>query len=167
MKPFDAFTELVNEASVAPQRQETLPYDIRAEIDWIDFSCIANPLGTPSCVKEAIASAISEGDLSFLPNSDGQHLSRVIGRYFEMSPESIMTGTSVTSLVGAIAQAYRPCNVGIPTPAPTGYFLAIANVGHHFLLLSLNQLFRAEINSKLRYWLIRVFLARACFLKRH
>lgn len=131
MKPFDAFTELVNEASVAPQRQETLPYDIRAEIDWIDFSCIANPLGTPNCVKEAIASAISEGDLSFLPNSDGQHLSRVIGRYFEMSPESIMTGTSVTSLVGAIAQAYRPCNVGIPTPAPTGYFLAIANVGHN------------------------------------
>lgn len=131
MKAFEALTELVNEASVAPQRQETLPYDIRAEIDWVDFSCIANPLGTPSCVKEAIASAISEGDLSFLPNSDGQHLSRVIGRYFEMSPESIMAGTSVTSLIGSIAQAYRPCNVGIPTPAPTGYFLAIANVGHN------------------------------------
>ena len=93
MKPFEALTELVNEAAAAPQRQETLPYDIRAEIDWVDFSCIANPLGTPSCVKEAIASAISEGDLSFLPNSDGQHLSRVIGRYFEMPPECIMAGT--------------------------------------------------------------------------
>lgn len=131
MKPFEALTELVNEAAVSPQRQETLPYDIRAEIDWIDFSCIANPLGTPDCVKEAITSAISEGDLSFLPNSDGQHLSRVLGRYFEMPVESIMAGTSVSSLIGAIAQAYRPCNVGIPTPAPTGYFLAVTNVGHN------------------------------------
>ena len=131
MKPFEALTELVNEAAAAPQRQETLPYDIRAEIDWVDFSCIANPLGTPSCVKEAIASAISEGDLSFLPNSDGQHLSRVIGRYFEMPPECIMAGTSVSSMIGAIAQAYRPCSVGIPTPAPTGYFLSVANVGHN------------------------------------
>lgn len=131
MKPFEALTELVNEAAVSPQRQETLPYDIRAEIDWIDFSCIANPLGTPDCVKEAITLAISEGDLSFLPNSDGQHLSRVLGRYFEMPAESIMAGTSVSSLIGAIAQAYRPCNVGIPTPAPTGYFLAVTNVGHN------------------------------------
>lgn len=131
MKPFEALTELVNEAAAAPQRQETLPYDIRAEIDWVDFSCIANPLGTPSCVKEAIASAISEGDLSFLPNSDGQHLSRVIGRYFEMPPECIMAGTSVSSMIGAIAQAYRPCSVGIPTPAPTGYFPSVANVGHN------------------------------------
>ena len=48
MKPFEALTELVNEAAAAPQRQETLPYDIRAEIDWIDFSCIANPLGAPA-----------------------------------------------------------------------------------------------------------------------
>ena len=94
--------------------------------------CIRDsPLGTPSCVKEAIASAISEGDLSFLPNSDGQHLSRVIGRYFEMPPECIMAGTSVSSMIGAIAQAYRPCSVGIPTPAPTGYFLSVANVGHN------------------------------------
>lgn len=131
MKAFDALTGLVNEASVAAQPQETLPYDIRAEIDWIDFSCVANPLGTPDCVKDAIASAISEGDLSFLPNSDGQHLSSVLGRYFEIPAESILAGTSVTSLISAVAQAYRPCNVGIPTPAPTGYFLAVTNVGHN------------------------------------
>lgn len=131
MKAFEALTGLVNEASVAAQPQETLPYDIRAEIDWIDFSCIANPLGTPQCIKEAIASAISEGDISFVPNSDGQHLSRIIGRYFEMPAESISAGTSVASMISAIAQAYRPCNVGIPTPAPTGYFLSVANVGHN------------------------------------
>lgn len=132
MKAFDSLTELINQAPAAPSPEEpTLPYDIRAEIDWIDFSCTANPLGTPTCVKEAIARAIAEGDLSFLPNRDGQHLSRIIGRYFEIPAESIMAGTSVTQLVGAVAQAYRPCNVGIPSPAPTGYFLSVANVGHN------------------------------------
>ncbi len=131
MKPFSALTDFINEVAVSSQSQETLPYDIRAEIDWIDFSCIANPFGTPACVKDAIASAISEGDMSFLPNSDGQHLSRVLGRYFEMSAESIMAGTSVSSLISSIVQAYRPCNVGIPTPAPTSYFLSVANAGHN------------------------------------
>lgn len=131
VKAFESLTELVNEATVPQQQEPTLPYDIRAEIDWIDFSCISNPLGAPERIKEAIARAIAEGDLSFLPNCDGQHLSRIMGRYFEISPECIMAGTSVTSLVGAVAQAYRPCNVGIPSPAPTGYFLSVANVGHN------------------------------------
>lgn len=132
MKAFDALTDLVNDVQAPAQKKElALPYDIRAEIDWIDFSCTANPLGTPACVKDAVSSAIAEGDLSFSPNADGQHLSRVMARYFEIPEESIMAGTSATALIGAIAQAYRPCNVGIPTPAPTGYFLSVANVGHN------------------------------------
>ena len=40
-------------------------------------------------------------------------------------------GTSPSALIADIAQAYRPCNVGIPTPAPTEYYLAVANVGHN------------------------------------
>lgn len=132
MKAFDALTDLVNDVQAPAQKKElALPYDIRAEIDWIDFSCTANPLGTPACVKDAVSSAIAEGDLSFPTNADGQHLSRVMARYFEIPEESIMAGTSATALIGAIAQAYRPCNVGIPTPAPTGYFLSVANVGHN------------------------------------
>ena len=132
MKAFDALTDLVNDVQAPAQKKElALPYDIRAEIDWIDFSCTANPLGTPACVKDAVSSAIAEGDLSFSPNADGQHLSRVMARYFEIPEESIMAGTSATALIGAIAQAYLPCNVGIPTPAPTGYFLSVANVGHN------------------------------------
>lgn len=131
MKALGALTDLVNEVAVAPQQESTLPYDIRAEIDWIDFSCTANPLGVPANVKAAITRAIEEGDLAFRPNQDGEHLSRIMGRYFEIPAEAIMVGSSVTSLIGAIAQAYRPCNVGIPTPAPTGYFLSVANVGHN------------------------------------
>ena len=131
MKPFDVITNAVNEASGTSPREATLPYDIRAEIDWVDFSCVANPLGTPERIKGAIAKAIAEGDLSFLPDGKGEHLARVMGRYFEIPEVCFMAGTSVTALIGAIAQAYRPCNVGVPTPAPTGYFLAVANVGHN------------------------------------
>ncbi len=108
-----------------------MPYDIRAEIDWVDFSCIANPLGTPECIKTAIAGAIAEGDLSFVPDGKGEHLSRILGRYFEIPEQCFLTGTSVTAMIGTVAQAYRPCNVGIPSPAPTGYFLSVANVGHN------------------------------------
>lgn len=131
MRSLTALTELVNEAKVSAQLESTLPYEIRAEIDWIDFSCTANPLGTPENVSKAISRAVAEGDLSFRPNQDGEHLARIIGRYFEISADAVMVGSSVTSMIGAIAQAYRPCNVGIPTPAPAGYFLSVANVGHN------------------------------------
>lgn len=131
VQAFNTFTDLINGAAQSPKHESTLPYDIRAEIDWVDFSCIANPLGTPKRVKQAVASAIAEGDLSFTPNRNGEHLSRVIGRYYEISPDAIMVGTSATALVSSVAQAYRSCNVAIPAPAPTGYFLAVANVGHN------------------------------------
>ena len=131
MQAFNSFTDLVNGISALKQEATTLPYDIRSEIDWIDFSCTANPLGTPKQIREAISNAISEGDLSFLPNHDGSHLCRILSRYFEMPTESFLAGTSSSAMVSAIAQAYRPCNVGIPTPAPTQYFLSVANVGHN------------------------------------
>lgn len=117
-------TEALNEES-------TIPYDIRAEIDWIDFSSTANPLGTPDCIKGAILHAIAEGDLEFEPNHDGSHLSRTLARYHELPEDAFIPGTSATSLISTIAQAYRPCNVGIPSPAPAEFFLNVANVGHN------------------------------------
>ncbi len=135
MQAFNSFTDLVNGISASRQESSTLPYDIRAEIDWVDFSCTANPLGTPKRVKEAISHAIAEGDLSFLPNRDGSHLSRTLARYYEMPAECFLAGTSSSSMIATIAQAYRPCNVGVPTPAPADYFLSVANVGHNPLKL--------------------------------
>lgn len=130
MRGFNSLTDLVSGVS-AQQETSELPYDILSEIDWVDFSCTANPLGIPHSVKKAIAHAIAEGDLSLLPNRDGSHLSRILARYFEMSEDCFLAGTSSSSMVASIAQAYRPCTVGIPTPAPSEYFLSIANVGHN------------------------------------
>lgn len=131
MQAFNSLTEFIDSVTSKRQEQETLPYDIRAEIDWIDFSCTANPLGTPQCILDAISQALSQGDLSFVPNKDGSHLQRMLGRFYELSPDAFLAGTSASAMISSIAQAYRPCNVGIPTPAPAEYFLAVANVGHN------------------------------------
>jgi threonine-phosphate decarboxylase len=88
-------------------------------------------LGTPEPIKKAIASAIAEGAMTFSPDKEGVHLSNNLARYFEISPECFLIGTSPAELISNVAQAYRPCNVGIPTPAPAEYFLSVANVGHN------------------------------------
>lgn len=135
MQAFNSITDLMNGVTSSRQEDSTLPYEIRAEIDWIDFSCTANPLGTPPNVMEAISKAITEGDLAFLPDRNGSHLASVLSRYYEISQDSFLVGTSVPSMISAVAQAYRPCNVGIPSPAPSEYFLSVANVGHNPLKL--------------------------------
>ena len=135
VKSFNSLTNIGDEATALRQEQETLPYDIRAEIDWIDFSCTANPLGTPQNITDAITQAIAQGDISFVPNSDGAHLRQMLGRFYEISPDAFLPGTSITAMIANIAQAYRPCTVGIPTPAPFEYWLAAVNAGHNTLNL--------------------------------
>ena len=131
MPSFNVLTDVIGGQDRASNKGTTLPYDIRAEIDWHDFACTANPLGAPERIKDAIASAIAEGAMTFRPDKAGVHLSNNLARYYEISPECFLVGTSPSALIADIAQAYRPCNVGIPTPAPTEYYLAVANVGHN------------------------------------
>lgn len=131
MPSFNVLTDVIGGQDRASNKDTTLPYDIRAEIDWHDFACTANPLGAPERIKDAIASAIAEGAMTFRPDKAGVHLSNNLARYYEISPECFLVGTSPSALIADIAQAYRPCNVGIPTPTPTEYYLAVANVGHN------------------------------------
>ena len=57
---FQRFDRCYRWAGSCSNKDTTLPYDIRAEIDWHDFACTANPLGAPERIKDAIASAIAE-----------------------------------------------------------------------------------------------------------
>ena len=116
---FQRFDRCYRWAGSCLDKDTTLPYDIRAEINWHDFACTANPLGAPERIKDAIASAIAEGAMTFRPDKAGVHLSNNLARYYEISPERFLAGTSPSALIADIAQAYRPCNVGIPTPAPS------------------------------------------------
>lgn len=175
MPSFNVLTDVIGGQDRASNKDTTLPYDIRAEIDWHDFACTANPLGAPERIKDAIASAIAEGAVTFRPDKAGVHLSNNLARYYEISPECFLVGTSPSALIADIAQAYRPCNVGIPTPAPTEYYLAVANVGHNPVKLmnaySLSAVepqvpCRMACVSRLRCWAIPVSRARVWLSER-
>ena len=49
--------------------------------------------------------------MTFRPDKAGVHLSNNLARYYEISPECFLVGTSPSALIADIAQAYRPCNV--------------------------------------------------------
>ena len=69
MPSFNVLTDVIGGQDRASNKDTTLPYDIRAEIDWHDFACTANPLGAPERIKDAIASAIAEGAMTFRPDT--------------------------------------------------------------------------------------------------
>lgn len=71
MPSFNVLTDVIGGQDRASNKDTTLPYDIRAEIDWHDFACTANPLGAPERIKDAIASAIAEGAMTFRPDKAG------------------------------------------------------------------------------------------------
>ena len=77
MPSFNVLTDVIGGQDRASNKDTTLPYDIRAEIDWHDFACTANPLGAPERIKDAIASAIAEGAMTFRPDKAGVHLSNL------------------------------------------------------------------------------------------
>ncbi len=135
MTPLSELTHTVDSALENSKATPTMPYELRAEIDWLDFSCTANPLGTPESVRKAITAAIVEGDLSFTPNRDGSHLTSVLARYFEMPAGSFLAGTSNLQMIRAIAQTYRFCNVAVSMPCPASYLLALTNAGHNAVKL--------------------------------
>lgn len=108
----------------------TLPYEIRTEMEWVDFSNTANPLGAPPSVSDAVKGALAADALTFVPDRAGEHLAGILGRYYEYPADSFLPGTSVPAMIAMVAQAFMPCNVAIPSPAPAEYFLAVSNVGH-------------------------------------
>ena len=136
MTPLNELTHTVDSALANSKAAPTMPYDIRAEIDWLDFSCTANPLGAPDSVRRAVAAAVVEGDLSFTPNRDGSHLANVLGRYYEMPSTCFLAGTSTLQMIRAIAQTYRFCDVAVPMPCPASYLLALTNAGHNAVKLA-------------------------------
>ncbi|MGN0302579.1 MAG: aminotransferase class I/II-fold pyridoxal phosphate-dependent enzyme [Anaerotardibacter sp.] len=132
MQGFTSITDMIESVRASKaDSSAVLPLDIRAEIDWTDFSSVHNPLGTPKQITDAISEAITKDSLSFLPNRTGSALITQLAQIYDLPEECFMVGTSAFSAISAVASAYRPCNVGIPVPAPAEYFLRVANVGHN------------------------------------
>lgn len=116
--------------TVLPEQMLCPPYDVREEISWIDFSGIENPFGTPVSFVEATTDAISHGVMSYQPDHDAHTLRSVLARIFSMPVESFLVGSTVSSMISAVAQAFEPCVVGVSTPCPIEHVLSLNNAGH-------------------------------------
>ena len=113
-----------------PEQALCPPYDVRGEITWIDFSGTENPFGMPASFKRALVDALNNDVMTFLPDRESHTLRSVLARVFSMPVESFLVGTTVSHMIGAVAQAFEPCTVGVSAPCPVEYVLTLGNAGH-------------------------------------
>lgn len=124
-----------------PDQPLYLPYEMRSEMTWLDFSGTANPLGTPKSFLRAMHSALVDGELCYNPDREARSLCTVLSRYFGLSIDSFICGCSVSDMVRAAAQTYQACTVGVAAPLPAEYILALSNAGHTVVEISHTEAF--------------------------
>ena len=113
-----------------PEQLLSPPYELRTEMNWIDFSGTANPLGTPPSFIRAMQAALAAGELNYSPDREAHTLRSVLARQHGLPVESFLVGSTVGDMVRAVAQTYQPCTVGVAVPGPVEYALAAGNAGH-------------------------------------
>lgn len=135
MAPFGVDTRPgVREAvTVLPEQLLSPPYELRTEMNWIDFSGTANPLGTPPSFIHAMEAALAAGELNYSPDREAHTLRSVLARLFGLTVESFLVGSTIGDMIRAVAQTYQPCTVGVAVPGPVEYALAAGNAGHRIV----------------------------------
>ena len=63
-----------------PEQLLSPPYELRTEMNWIDFSGTANPLGTPPSFIRAMQAALAAGELNYSPDRVAHTLRSVLAR---------------------------------------------------------------------------------------
>ncbi|MEG0072119.1 MAG: aminotransferase class I/II-fold pyridoxal phosphate-dependent enzyme [Raoultibacter sp.] len=117
-------------ATVVPEQPVALPYEMRTEVNWLDFSCVTNPLGTPRSFINAIHTAFVDGEVAYKPDNDAYALRQALSKYFGLCPEAFLCCASTTEMIRSVAQAFQPCKVGVALPTLPEYGLALTNAGH-------------------------------------
>lgn len=85
--------------TVLPEQLLSPPYELRTEMNWIDFSGTANPLGTPPSFLSSIQEAFSAGELSYPPDREAHTLRSVLARRYGMPVESFLCGSTVGDMI--------------------------------------------------------------------
>lgn len=119
-----------------PDEALYLPYELRTELSWIDFSGTNNPLGTPPSFLAAMHASLVDGELMYTPDREARKLRAVLARRYGLDAESFLCGTTVSDLIRAAAQTFQPCVVGVFVPCPADYLYAVANAGHEAVELT-------------------------------
>lgn len=118
-----------------------LPYELRNQMKWIDFSYAGNPLGTPKSFIQAMHSALVDGELGYPPDRNAHAFRSVLAYHYGLPPASFHCGSSASELVHAVAQTYLPCRVGVVSPAPIENFQAVTNAGHEAIQIKMPRAF--------------------------
>lgn len=133
---FSTRSAVREKTTTLPDQPLYLPYDMRTEMTWLDFSGTANPLGTPKSFLRAMHSALVDGELCYNPDREARSLCAVLSRRSGLSIESFLCGCSVSDMIRAAAQTYQACTVGVVTPLPAENILALSNAGHKVVEIS-------------------------------
>ena len=131
-----SYSTMRNVPAKLPEQLLCPPYDVRSEISWIDFSSIENPFGTPKAFVIALQNALEAGVMGYVADRESHTLRSVLANQFSMPVESFLVGSTVSSMIAAVAQSFEPCIVGVSTPCPIEYVLALSNTGHSVERLS-------------------------------
>lgn len=119
-----------------PDLPATLPYDMRGEMTWVDFSTPINPLGTPPEFLAMFQEALASGQMALRPDRNAYALRHEVAGHFDIPFESILVGSTPTQMISAAAQSFPLTNVGISVPCPIEYEMALSNAGHSITTLS-------------------------------
>ena len=129
-RDIDAHPGVRDCVTALPEQLLSPPYELRTEMNWIDFSGTANPLGTPPSFIRAMEEALAAGELNYPPDREAHTLRSVLARRFGLPVGSFLVGSTVGDMIRAVAQTYQPCTVGVAVPGPVEYALAAGNAGH-------------------------------------
>lgn len=116
--------------TVLPETPSCPPYELRAEMPWIDFSRTDNPCGTPRAFTKLIARAVNEGLAAYAPDREAHSLRSALAKAFTLPSECFLVGTTAPYMIRSVAQTFEPCGVGVALPCPAEHLLAIENAGH-------------------------------------
>lgn len=129
-----------------PDKPIAMPYEMRSEVTWIDFSNRTNPLGAPKAFVQELHTALVDGEHNYVPDHDGRAFRHAAANYLGVSAENILVGTSPTQLITYAACAFDYTTVGLSVPCPMSYETAIGNAGHRIQPLVNNVSF-APVNA--------------------
>ena len=76
-----------------PEQLLSPPYEMRTEMNWIDFSGTANPLGTPPSFIRAMEAALAAGEPNYSPDREAHTLRSVLARQHGLPVESFLVGS--------------------------------------------------------------------------
>ncbi len=138
---FDSPSILRDTTLILPDQPLYPPYQLRSEMNWLDFSTTSNPLGTPQSFLSAMHTSLVDGELTYEPDRDARALKAVLAARYSLPSKSFLCGSAVSSMIQAAAQTYQPCIVGVSVPSPVEYSLAVSNAGHEVMELSSSHTF--------------------------